>query len=235
LPTWYQQRIGAALGPYELAAAQKAAAHANTPTIARRRSRPCRCRRWSERCGQDRRNGSPTSAQRYQLANHLGSTSPELDAAGGLISYEEYSPYGNSTYQAGRSAAEVSLERYRYTGKERDEETGFNYHSARYFAPWLGIWLSPDPEVYHKKGLWVARKVGDRYKIDREKLEDYVDAQGVQHLDYINAKRKLEKLDNQGLTPGEAKQRQDAMDIQARRAADADRAIYKAVMSRGVR
>ena len=34
LPTWYQQRISGALGPDEQAAAQKAAAHANTPTIA---------------------------------------------------------------------------------------------------------------------------------------------------------------------------------------------------------
>ena len=34
LPSWYQQRVGGALGPYELAAAQKAAAHANTPAIA---------------------------------------------------------------------------------------------------------------------------------------------------------------------------------------------------------
>ena len=68
---------------------------------------------------------SPAPAQRYQLANHLGSASLELDEAGGLISYEEYSPYGNTTYQAGRSAAEVSLKRYRYTGKERDEENGF--------------------------------------------------------------------------------------------------------------
>ena len=34
LPTWYQQRIAGALGPYELGAAQQAAAHANTPTIA---------------------------------------------------------------------------------------------------------------------------------------------------------------------------------------------------------
>ena len=65
--------------------------------------------------------------------------------AGGLISYEEYSPYGNTTYQAGRSAAEVSLKRYRYTGKERDEENGFTYHGARYYAPWLGRWTAVDP------------------------------------------------------------------------------------------
>jgi RHS repeat-associated protein len=88
---------------------------------------------------------SPVPAQRYQLANHLGSASLELDEAGALISYEEYSPYGTTTYQAGRSAAEVSLKRYRYTGKERDEENGLNYYGARYYVPWLGRWTSCDP------------------------------------------------------------------------------------------
>jgi RHS repeat-associated protein len=87
---------------------------------------------------------SPVPAQRYQLANHLGSACLELDEAGALISYEEYSPYGSTTYQAGQSA-EVSLKRYRYTGMERDEENGFNYHGARYYAPWLGRWTSGDP------------------------------------------------------------------------------------------
>jgi RHS repeat-associated protein len=28
---------------------------------------------------------------------------------------------------------------------ERDEETGFNYHGARYYALWLGRWASADP------------------------------------------------------------------------------------------
>ena len=28
---------------------------------------------------------------------------------------------------------------------ERDEETGFNYHGARYYAVWLGRWCSCDP------------------------------------------------------------------------------------------
>ena len=36
--------------------------------------------------------------------------------------------------------------RYRYTGKERDEESGLYYHGARYYAPWLGRWTSCDPE-----------------------------------------------------------------------------------------
>jgi RHS repeat-associated protein len=82
---------------------------------------------------------------RYQLGNHLGSAVLELDEQGAIISYEEYYPYGNTSYQAGPNAAEVSLKRYRYTGKERDEESGLYYHGARYYAPWLGRWTAADP------------------------------------------------------------------------------------------
>lgn len=90
-------------------------------------------------------NANTAMALRYQFGDHLRSVALELDETAGLISYEEYTPYGESAYQAGRSAAEVSLKRFRYTGKERDEETGFTYHEARYCAPWLGRWVSCDP------------------------------------------------------------------------------------------
>ena len=29
-----------------------------------------------------------------------------------------------------------------FTGKERDDSTGFYYYGARYYAPWTGRWLS---------------------------------------------------------------------------------------------
>ena len=82
---------------------------------------------------------------RYQYHNHLGSATLELDGAGALISYEEYHPFGTSAYRSGRSQAEVSLKRYRFTKKERDEETGLYYFGLRYYAPWLGRWISADP------------------------------------------------------------------------------------------
>jgi RHS repeat-associated protein len=88
---------------------------------------------------------TPTPLIRYQLGNHLGSALLELDESGEVISYEEYYPYGATAYQAGRSLAEVSQKRYRYTAKERDEETGFYYHGARYYACWLGRWTAADP------------------------------------------------------------------------------------------
>jgi RHS repeat-associated protein len=38
--------------------------------------------------------------------------------------------------------------RYRYTGKERDEESGLYYHGARFYISWLGRWTSYDPIIF---------------------------------------------------------------------------------------
>jgi RHS repeat-associated protein len=90
-------------------------------------------------------DGSAQRLTRYQLGNQLGSSTVELDETGRLISYEEYYPYGATSYQAVDAGVRAAAKRYRYTGKERDEETGLGYHGARYYAPWLGRWTSADP------------------------------------------------------------------------------------------
>ena len=82
---------------------------------------------------------------RYQYSNHLGSASVELDAAAQVISYEEFHPYGTCAYRLMDAAKGAPPKRYRYTGMERDEESGLSYHAMRYYAPWLGRWASVDP------------------------------------------------------------------------------------------
>jgi RHS repeat-associated protein len=78
------------------------------------------------------------------LVRYSVGTSMEVDDQGQLISYEEYSPFGSTTYVAcGRDIEAPS--RYRYAAYERDRETGLYYCEARYYASWLGRWLSPDP------------------------------------------------------------------------------------------
>ncbi|NOU20146.1 MAG: insecticidal toxin complex protein [Bacteroidales bacterium] len=88
---------------------------------------------------------SPEQTVRYQLHNHLGSASLELDNSAQVISYEEYHPYGTTAYQAKNKVIKCAAKRYRYTGMERDEESGLEYHSVRYYVTWLGRWLSCDP------------------------------------------------------------------------------------------
>lgn len=89
---------------------------------------------------------------RFQYSNHLGSSSLEMDENALIISYEEYHPYGTTAYQAKNPAINAAVKRYRYTAKERDEETGLEYHGARYYLPWLGRWLNADPG-FLKDGL----------------------------------------------------------------------------------
>jgi hypothetical protein len=92
------------------------------------------------------RTDTPTPEQliRFQLGKQFGSASLESDEARQVISYEEYHPYGSASYQAWRSAADVSLKRHRYTNMERGEENGRNYHMTRYYALRLGMWASCD-------------------------------------------------------------------------------------------
>ncbi|KAK4169648.1 virulence plasmid 65kDa B protein-domain-containing protein [Cladorrhinum sp. PSN259] len=87
---------------------------------------------------------APPQVQRFQLCSHLRSATIEVDAQGRVLTYEEYAPYGSTTYQAKDAALELP-KRYRFAGKERDDESGLEYHGARYYAPWLARWTSPDP------------------------------------------------------------------------------------------
>jgi RHS repeat-associated protein len=79
----------------------------------------------------------------YHLGDHLGSSHVVVggDAAGGrdFINREEYFPYGETSFGS------FGRKRYRYSGKERDEERGLYYYGARYLAPWICRWISCDP------------------------------------------------------------------------------------------
>jgi RHS repeat-associated protein len=75
----------------------------------------------------------------YQLADHLGSGTLTVDDAGGWVNREEYFPHGETSFGG------YARKRYRFTGQERDEESGLSYHGARYYAPMHGRWTAPDP------------------------------------------------------------------------------------------
>jgi RHS repeat-associated protein len=112
---------------------------------------------------------------RYQYDNHLGSACLELDANANIISYEEYHPFGTTSYRAGRSYSEVSLKRYKYCGKERDEETGLYYYGARYYAGWLCRFVSVDPmkEKYPELSTYQYASNRPITGIDLDGLEFY--------------------------------------------------------------
>jgi RHS repeat-associated protein len=78
-------------------------------------------------------------ATAFQLGDHLGSSTAVIDETGTLINREEYTPYGETSFGS------FTKKRYRFTGKERDEESGMGYYGARYLLPALCRWASCDP------------------------------------------------------------------------------------------
>ncbi|MFF8731201.1 SpvB/TcaC N-terminal domain-containing protein [Streptomyces sp. NPDC015171] len=113
----------------------------------------------------------PRPVIRYQLADQLGSPALEVDQDGVVLSYEEYHPYGTTSFHT--EPGTVSRKRYRFTGKERDAETGFTYHGARFYAPWLGRWVSPDPAgMVDGPNRYVYASNRPTVLVDRNGMED---------------------------------------------------------------
>jgi RHS repeat-associated protein len=51
---------------------------------------------------------------------------------------------------AGKDKTQVQQKRYRYTGKEKDDRSGLPYYGARYLAPWMARWTSPENQTSYR-------------------------------------------------------------------------------------
>jgi RHS repeat-associated protein len=91
-------------------------------------------------------NTNEVQVIRFVYSNHLGSSSIELNEVAEVISYEEYHPYGTTSLMDAKPAMGSAAKRYRYSAKERDDETGLIYFGLRFFAPWLARWINTDPD-----------------------------------------------------------------------------------------
>ena len=89
-------------------------------------------------------------AVQFHLGDHLGSSNVVVNSAGALVNREEFTPFGETSFGS------FAKKRYRFTGKERDGESGFTYHGARYYSPPLARWLSCDPRLPQNGGTLYA-------------------------------------------------------------------------------
>jgi len=88
-------------------------------------------------------NGGQEREVYFYHSDHLGSASWITDSGGQAIQHLQYLPYGEPYINQRTSGYN---ERYTFTGKERDEETGYGYFGARYMDHELmTMWLSVDP------------------------------------------------------------------------------------------
>ena len=81
----------------------------------------------------------------YYHGDHLGSSSWITGASGNVNQHLAYMAFGEDFVNE-RSNRDI---RFKFTGKERDKETGMDYFGARYYLSDLSIWASVDP-LAHK-------------------------------------------------------------------------------------
>lgn len=79
----------------------------------------------------------------YYLKDHLGDIKMVLNSSGGVDSWNDYYPFGMQ--MDSRNGSTSADGRYKFTSKERDAESGYDYFGARYYDSRIGRWMSVDP------------------------------------------------------------------------------------------
>ncbi len=80
----------------------------------------------------------------YYHSDHLGSASFLTDTNGIETQELVYLPFGEDWVDMKYNTQQYDTP-YKFNGKEKDEETGYNNYGARYYYDWASIWLSVDP------------------------------------------------------------------------------------------
>ncbi|MCF8355203.1 MAG: RHS repeat-associated core domain-containing protein [Melioribacteraceae bacterium] len=87
----------------------------------------------------------------YYVKDHLGSIRHTYDTSGvAAVAAQDYLPFGGILREYNNASPN---ERYKFTEKERDRETSYDYFGARYYDSDIGRWLSVDPLADLQPGI----------------------------------------------------------------------------------
>ena len=76
----------------------------------------------------------------YYVADHLGTSRIVVSSTGAILDESDFYPFGGE-----RVITSSSGNTYKFTGKERDSESGLDDFDARHYGSSLGRFMSPDP------------------------------------------------------------------------------------------
>jgi RHS repeat-associated protein len=85
--------------------------------------------------------GTTSTSTQYYHADHLGSERMMTNASGTVISNCLFAPFGQQV----SCSPDNPANHYKFTGKERDSESGLDNFGARYMASTMGRFMSADP------------------------------------------------------------------------------------------
>ena len=100
----------------------------------------------------------------YYFSDHLKTASAITDSAGNIKAESDYYPWGGELQFVNNDS-----NHYKFTGKERDGETGLDYFGARYYSNGLGRFITPD---------WAAKATAVPYA-------EFADPQSLNLYSYV--------------------------------------------------
>jgi RHS repeat-associated protein len=92
------------------------------------------------------RRDVPTGHKHYYFSDHLGSASVITSDLGVIQEESDYFPYGGEI-----AITNGDPNNYKFTGKERDSESGLDNFGARYNASTMGRFMTPDSVSYSNR------------------------------------------------------------------------------------
>ena len=124
----------------------------------------------------------------YLMADHLGSTRLVTGADGNCASQHDYLPFGEEidpsqiTRPPCYSNGPTDGVTEKFSGKERDPETGLDYFGARYLSSAQGRFMSADPKMFPHD--MTDPQSWNKYGYTRNNPLRYVDPDGEDFWDY---------------------------------------------------
>jgi RHS repeat-associated protein len=126
--------------------------------------------------------GSPSRGAEvieYYHLDAIGSVRAVTNGAGQVVERHDYLPFGEEC-TTGPCAANLALgggQPRKFTGKERDAETGLDYFGARYYGSRIGRFTTVDPVYTWQENLLDPQR-WNRYAYARNNPLRYVDPDG---------------------------------------------------------
>jgi RHS repeat-associated protein len=81
----------------------------------------------------------PGNSPKYYFEDHLGSTDIVTNPTGGIVEESDYVPYGGEIVISG-----TDPNHYKFSGKERDPESGLDDFEARHYSSGFGRFMQAD-------------------------------------------------------------------------------------------
>jgi len=89
-----------------------------------------------------------TGMKYFYLKDHLGSIRAVINQNNVIVQAQDYDPWGHIARTWDSTSAD-----YKFTGKEHDKESSYDYFGARYYDSRVGRWGSVDP-LFEKHIQW---------------------------------------------------------------------------------